>query len=78
MHQRTCEIVEKTLFRMLFRRYAYIKSNVVIIIKLRLRINFHAKIIEKINSNEIAHFKMFNCKTFSLLKKVNALKKMKR
>jgi hypothetical protein len=35
---------------MLFRRYAHIESNVVIIIKLKLIINFHAKIVEKIIS----------------------------
>jgi hypothetical protein len=50
MHQRTCEIVERSLFRMLSRRYAHIESNVVIIIELRLIINFHAKIAERINS----------------------------
>jgi hypothetical protein len=50
MHQKICEIVEKSLFKMLFRRYTHIKSNVVVIIELKLIINFHAKIAEKINS----------------------------
>jgi hypothetical protein len=35
---------------MLFRRCAHIKSNVVVIIELKLIIDFHAKIAERINS----------------------------
>jgi hypothetical protein len=35
---------------MLFRRCAYFESNIVVIIELRLIINIHAKVIEKINS----------------------------
>jgi hypothetical protein len=35
---------------MLFRRCAYIKSNVVVIIKLRFIIDFYVKIAEKVNS----------------------------
>jgi hypothetical protein len=33
------------------------------------------KLLKKLIQNEIIHFKMFNCKTFSLFKKINALKK---
>jgi hypothetical protein len=50
MHQRACEIVEKSLFKMLSRCCAHIKSNVVVNIELRLIIDFHAKIAKKINS----------------------------
>jgi hypothetical protein len=50
MYQRTCEIVERFVFKILSRRCAYIESNVVVIIELRLIINFHVKIIERINS----------------------------
>jgi hypothetical protein len=50
MHQKTCEIVERFLFRMLFRRCAHIKSNVIINSELRFMIDIHAKIVEKINS----------------------------
>ncbi len=50
MHQKTCQIVRKFLSRMLFRRCAHIESNVVVITELRLIIDFHAKIAEKINS----------------------------
>ncbi len=35
---------------MLFRRYAYIELNVNINVELKLIIDFHAKIVEKINS----------------------------
>ncbi len=60
---------------MLFHHCAHIKSNVVVIIELRFIIDFHAKIAEKSIKNEIAHFKMFNCKAFSFLKKADAFKK---
>jgi hypothetical protein len=50
MHQRTCEIVERFLLRMLFRRCAHIESNVVVIIELRFIIDIHVKVAEKINS----------------------------
>jgi hypothetical protein len=33
------------------------------------------KLLKKLIRNEIAHFKMFDCKTFSLLEKINALKR---
>ncbi len=36
---------------------------------------FMQKLLKELIRNEIAHFKMFNCKAFSLLKKINALKK---
>jgi hypothetical protein len=36
---------------------------------------FMQKLLKKSIRNEIAHLKMFNCKTFSLLKKTDALKK---
>jgi hypothetical protein len=36
---------------------------------------FMQKLLKKSIRNEIAHFKMFDCKTFSLLKEINALKK---
>ncbi len=36
---------------------------------------FMQKLLKKLIRNEIAHFKMFNCKTFSLLKKTDAFKK---
>jgi hypothetical protein len=42
--------VERSLFRMLSRRCAYIESNVVINIELRFIINIHAKVAERINS----------------------------
>jgi hypothetical protein len=48
MHQKACQIVEKSLFKMLFRRYAHFELNLVIIIELKLIINFHAKIAERI------------------------------
>jgi hypothetical protein len=60
---------------MLFRRCAYIKSNVVVIIELRLIIDFHAKIAEKSIRNEIAYLKMFDCKAFSFLKEADTSKK---
>jgi hypothetical protein len=50
MHQRACQIVRRFLLRMLSRRCAHIESNVVVIIELRLIIDFHAKIAERINS----------------------------
>jgi hypothetical protein len=50
MHQRACEIVERSLLRMLFRRCAHIESNVVVIIELRFIIDIHAKVAERINS----------------------------
>jgi hypothetical protein len=50
MHQRTCEIVERFLLKMLFRRCAHIESNVVINIELKFIIDIHAKIAERINS----------------------------
>jgi hypothetical protein len=50
MHQRTCQIVKKFLLWMLFRRCVHIESNVVVIIELRFIIDFHAKIVERINS----------------------------
>jgi hypothetical protein len=50
MHQKTCEIVERFLIRMLFRRCAHIESNVVVNIELSLIIDFHAKIAKRINS----------------------------
>jgi hypothetical protein len=36
---------------------------------------FMQKFLKELIRNEIAHFKLFNCKTFSLLKKINAFKK---
>jgi hypothetical protein len=36
---------------------------------------FMQKLLKKSIRNEIVHFKMFDCKTFSLLKKTNAFKK---
>jgi hypothetical protein len=36
------------------------------------------KLLKKLIRNEIAHFKIFDCKTFSFLKKANAFKKMKK
>jgi hypothetical protein len=36
---------------------------------------FMQKLLKKSIRNEIAHLKMFDCKTFSLLKKINAFKK---
>jgi hypothetical protein len=33
------------------------------------------KLLKELIRNEIAYLKMFNCKTFSLFKKTNALKK---
>jgi hypothetical protein len=33
------------------------------------------KLLKKSFRNEIVHFKMFDCKTFSFLKKINAFKK---
>jgi hypothetical protein len=36
---------------------------------------FMQKLLKKSIRNEIAHFKMFECKAFSLLKEINALKK---
>jgi hypothetical protein len=39
---------------------------------------FMQKLLKESFRNEIAHFKMFDCKTFSLFKKINALKKMKK
>jgi hypothetical protein len=36
---------------------------------------FMQKLLKELIRNEIVHLKMFNCKTFSLLKKTNALKK---
>jgi hypothetical protein len=36
---------------------------------------FMQKLLKKSIRNEIVHFKMFDCKTFSLLKETNALKK---
>ncbi len=36
---------------------------------------FMRKLLKELIRNEIAHFKMFDCKTFSLLKKADALKK---
>jgi hypothetical protein len=36
---------------------------------------FMQKLLKKSIWNEIVHFKMFNCKTFSLFKKINAFKK---
>ncbi len=39
---------------------------------------FMKKLLKTSIQNKIAHFKMFNCKTFSLLKKINAFKKMKK
>jgi hypothetical protein len=56
MHQKTCESVERFLLRMLFRRCAHIESNVVVDTDLRLIIDFHAKIAEKINSKKDCSF----------------------
>jgi hypothetical protein len=39
---------------------------------------FMQKLLKKSIRNEIVHFKFFYCKTFSLLKKVNTLKKSKK
>ncbi len=75
MHQRACKIVARFLFRILSRRYVYIESNVVVNFELRLIINIHAKIVKKSIRNENVHFKMFDCKAFSLFKKINAFKK---
>ncbi len=50
MYQRTCEIVERFLLKILFRRYAHIESIVVVITELKLIIIFHTKIAERINS----------------------------
>jgi hypothetical protein len=50
MHQRTCQIVRRFLFWMLSRRCAHTESNAFVIIELRLIIDFHAKIAERINS----------------------------
>jgi hypothetical protein len=36
---------------------------------------FMQKLLKELIRNEIAHFKMFNCKTFSFLKETNAFKK---
>jgi hypothetical protein len=36
---------------------------------------FMQKLLKELIRNEIAHFKMFDCKTFSFLKKANAFKK---
>jgi hypothetical protein len=36
---------------------------------------FMQKLLKKLIRNEIIHFTMFNCKTFSLFKKTNAFKK---
>jgi hypothetical protein len=36
---------------------------------------FMQKLLKKSIRNEIIHFKMFNCKTFSFFKKINTLKK---
>jgi hypothetical protein len=40
-----------------------------------LSLIFMQKLLKKSILNEIAHFKMFDCKTFSLLKKTNAFKR---
>jgi hypothetical protein len=50
MHQRTCENVERFLLRMLSHRCTHIKSNVVVSFELRLIIDIHAKVAERINS----------------------------
>jgi hypothetical protein len=50
MHKRACEIVERSLFRMLSRRCAHIESNVVVNIELKFIIDIHAKVAERINS----------------------------
>jgi archaellum component FlaF (FlaF/FlaG flagellin family) len=39
---------------------------------------FIQKLLKKSIRNEIAHFKMFDCKTFSLFKEINAFKKSKK
>jgi hypothetical protein len=39
---------------------------------------FMQKLLKKLIRNEIVHFKMFDCKTFSFFKEINALKKMKK
>jgi hypothetical protein len=39
---------------------------------------FMQKLLKELIRNEIVYFKMFNCKTFSLFKKVNAFKKNKK
>jgi hypothetical protein len=39
---------------------------------------FMQKLLKKLIRNEIAHFKMFNCKTFLFFKNINAFKKMKK
>ncbi len=36
------------------------------------------KLLKKLIRNKIIYFKMFNCKAFSLFKKINALKKIKK
>ncbi len=36
---------------------------------------FMQKLLKELSRNEIVHLKMFNCKTFSLFKKINAFKK---
>jgi hypothetical protein len=68
-------IVKRSLFRMLSRRCAHIEQNVVVIIELNSSLIFMQKFLKESIRNEIVHFKMFDCKTFSLLKKANALKK---
>jgi hypothetical protein len=60
---------------MLFRRCAYIESNVIVIIELRFIIDFHTKLLKESIWNEIAHFKMFDCNAFSFLKEIDAFKK---
>jgi hypothetical protein len=35
-------------------------------------------LLKKSILNEIAHFKMFDCKAFSFLKEINAFKKMRK
>jgi hypothetical protein len=36
------------------------------------------KLLKESIRNEIAHLKMFDCKAFSLLKEINALKEVKK
>jgi hypothetical protein len=43
-----------------------------------LSLIFMQKLLKKLIRNEIVHFKMFDCKTFSFLKKINAFKKKKK
>jgi hypothetical protein len=75
MHQRTCEIVERSLSECYLVLAHIFNRTSSSSLSWDSSLIFIQKLLKKSIRNEIAHLKMFDCKAISLLKETNAFKK---